>query len=332
MEYIEINIVFSLYIIALSAVTSGLTISILKNRMPEGECSDSKLTENSKFFYALMFLFTMLCFLLFFYENSYLKLYTNNYRIVNILTGLLIPSSCLWLKIEAGICEEKKVNLLDVFQKGLCIFCIPYSLFRLVPALLSYQSFPNPLAKIALWVDILLVVIFLVLSIFHMTGSLKLKKNLLCVFTMFVVTADIAWHYLFFSQMSFTKTALILVFSFFTKPVSIFLLILANILLIPFTIKYIFPGDKVTKPNAKDTVTKIVDSHENIFNAVKERYALTDRETELCAMIFDGKSNAEIAEELYISESTVKTHIYNLYKKTKVKSRMEIVCLVREQI
>lgn len=48
MEYIEINIVFSLYIIALSAVTSGLTISILKNRMPEGECSDSKLTENSK--------------------------------------------------------------------------------------------------------------------------------------------------------------------------------------------------------------------------------------------------------------------------------------------
>lgn len=50
MEYIEINIVFSLYIIALSAVTSGLTISILKNRMPEGECSDSKLTENSKFF------------------------------------------------------------------------------------------------------------------------------------------------------------------------------------------------------------------------------------------------------------------------------------------
>ena len=88
----------------------------------------------------------------------------------------------------------------------------------------------------------------------------------------------------------------------------------------------------MTKPNAKDTVTKIVDSHENIFNAVKERYALTDRETELCAMIFDGKSNAEIAKELYISESTVKTHIYNLYKKTKVKSRMEIVCLVREQI
>ena len=47
MEYIEINIVFSLYIIALSAVTSGLTISILKNRMPEGECSDSKTTASA---------------------------------------------------------------------------------------------------------------------------------------------------------------------------------------------------------------------------------------------------------------------------------------------
>ncbi len=49
---------------------------------------------------------------------------------------------------------------------------------------------------------------------------------------------------------------------------------------------------------------------------------LTNREIQILLLITDGRSNQEIASALYISNHTVKTHIYNLYKKIGVKSRM----------
>ena len=61
---------------------------------------------------------------------------------------------------------------------------------------------------------------------------------------------------------------------------------------------------------------------------IKDEFGLTDRETELCTLICEGKSNPDIASELFISENTVKTHIYNLFKKTNVSSRMELVALI----
>lgn len=50
---------------------------------------------------------------------------------------------------------------------------------------------------------------------------------------------------------------------------------------------------------------------------------LTRRETQILRMIGVGVSNAEIGEQLFISEHTVKTHIYNIYKKINVHNREE---------
>lgn len=62
---------------------------------------------------------------------------------------------------------------------------------------------------------------------------------------------------------------------------------------------------------------------------VAKEYELTLREKELTALIYEGKSNAEIARILFISESTVKTHIYNIFRKMSVKNRIQLVCIVR---
>lgn len=67
---------------------------------------------------------------------------------------------------------------------------------------------------------------------------------------------------------------------------------------------------------------------QEVFAKVKEQFGLTDRESELCSLICEGKSNPDIAKELFISENTVKTHIYNLFKKTGVSSRIELVTLI----
>jgi LuxR family transcriptional regulator, maltose regulon positive regulatory protein len=55
-----------------------------------------------------------------------------------------------------------------------------------------------------------------------------------------------------------------------------------------------------------------------------------ERELEVLALIAAGKSNAEIARELFVSVSTVKTHINNLYRKLDARNRTQAVARARE--
>ena len=57
---------------------------------------------------------------------------------------------------------------------------------------------------------------------------------------------------------------------------------------------------------------------ENIFQ-------LSTRELEILQAISSGLSNLEISEKCFISEKTVKAHVYNLYKKMGVKSRTQAI-------
>ena len=51
---------------------------------------------------------------------------------------------------------------------------------------------------------------------------------------------------------------------------------------------------------------------------------LTKQEQNILALILENKSNKEIAEALFVSVSTIKTHVNNIFKKLNVQSREEI--------
>ncbi len=58
---------------------------------------------------------------------------------------------------------------------------------------------------------------------------------------------------------------------------------------------------------------------------------LTMREKEVLRFVTDAKENKEIAEILFISTETVKSHVKNLFKKLKVKNRMEAAKVAKER-
>ena len=59
----------------------------------------------------------------------------------------------------------------------------------------------------------------------------------------------------------------------------------------------------------------------------KELEELTARELEIFRLIADGLSNGEIAQELYISETTVKTHVTHILQKLNLRDRVQAVVL-----
>lgn len=59
------------------------------------------------------------------------------------------------------------------------------------------------------------------------------------------------------------------------------------------------------------------------------RYGLSDREVEIAARLIEGMSYDSIGESLFISRSTVKTHVTSIYRKTGVKRQQDLVRILQ---
>ncbi|RXJ02783.1 DNA-binding response regulator [Anaerobacillus alkaliphilus] len=84
------------------------------------------------------------------------------------------------------------------------------------------------------------------------------------------------------------------------------------------TIEMVLMGYSCFQPKLnKASKAKSKNSHEQI--------SLTEREREVFELIIDNYTNAHIAERLYISEATVKTHVSSILRKTGQPNRSQAV-------
>lgn len=58
---------------------------------------------------------------------------------------------------------------------------------------------------------------------------------------------------------------------------------------------------------------------------------LTSREMEIALCLAEGKKRKQIADELCVSDQTVKTHVSHIYTKLGIHSKEELIELVRER-
>lgn len=68
----------------------------------------------------------------------------------------------------------------------------------------------------------------------------------------------------------------------------------------------------------------------DIFNMTNLSKLLSKREKEVLDLLANGKSNKEIANALFISEKTVRTHLHNIFKKLDITKRTEAVSLMMD--
>lgn len=97
-----------------------------------------------------------------------------------------------------------------------------------------------------------------------------------------------------------------------------------------FTVLGVWVATQLAKPRVHTVVVEkevyVTPPEGNVVNELAlKKLNLTGREYEVLQLLVQGHSNAAIAERLFLSLSTVKTHVSNLFVKMDVKSRTQAI-------
>jgi len=97
-----------------------------------------------------------------------------------------------------------------------------------------------------------------------------------------------------------------------------------------FTLLGVWVATQLVKPKVQTVVVEkevyVTPPAEGTINETElKKLNLTTREYEVLQLLTQGRSNAEMAEQLFLSLSTIKTHVSNLFVKMEVKSRTQAI-------
>lgn len=90
-------------------------------------------------------------------------------------------------------------------------------------------------------------------------------------------------------------------------------------------IRAVAKGQSVIHPSMTKKFLNFTPTKKEIGAVEKKESLLTEREKDVLLCLVKGMNNKEIAQDLFISDKTVKIHVSNIFKKLEVKSRSQVV-------
>jgi DNA-binding NarL/FixJ family response regulator len=96
-------------------------------------------------------------------------------------------------------------------------------------------------------------------------------------------------------------------------------------------IRVVAAGDALLAPSVtRRLIEEFARRPQPASRKVRELETLTDREREVLREVAGGFTNAEIAQRLFVSETTVKTHVAHMLDKLELRDRVQAVILAYE--
>jgi DNA-binding NarL/FixJ family response regulator len=96
-------------------------------------------------------------------------------------------------------------------------------------------------------------------------------------------------------------------------------------------IRVVAAGDALLAPSVtKRLIEEFAKRPEPVARKSRELETLTEREREVLREVAKGLTNAEIAQRLHVSETTVKTHVAHMLGKLELRDRVQAVILAYE--
>lgn len=334
MTYLK-EVILLAYIISIALSVAGLTCCVLSNIRNKTGFSRSMI--------GFMTSLLVMCFydMAIYYSNYVLGIFSN-LEVMRIGNCIIAGAMCLWVLLQQQIIERDALKLLNRMSMH---YMMAYGgVWLALTIALSVEKFYT-LKWMLLATDVVLIIMFLAVCVAHIVYAAVADERS-SVYYLTVVTGLLLWNYIsyFWSETSvywgnsgFIRTPM---------DLTIIVWLAINVLNLLFAYRNIFqPAFSREEGAAKAGPAKAAgDSGEDDgqpaapvrdlkqrIEEVREQYRLTPREKEFVELIYRGKTNKEIAEMLFLSESTVKTHIYNIFRKMEVRNRVGVICIINEE-
>ena len=95
-------------------------------------------------------------------------------------------------------------------------------------------------------------------------------------------------------------------------------------------VRTVAAGQELLAPEVTQRLVREFLSHPRPGSRPRPLADLTEREAEVLRLVAAGRSNADIAAEMFLAESTVKSHINRVFAKLGVRDRVQAVVLAYE--
>lgn len=307
------EVILICYVAGLLLGVSGLTVAFLAGRKKKDALNDAFVL-----FFAGMLV--ICCYDMIIYYCDYVIGVLSNLKVLRIGNCIIAGTMLLWVNLQSRIVEREALKLLDGLVKKYLVFYM--AMWMLLTVFLRIEHFYT-LKWLLLATDVILIVAFMASAvarvIYAAAAGMKIE-----LYYMILVTAMLLWNYIsyfwgetsvYWGNSRFIREPLDLTIVFW-------LIINAGSLFFAYHKTFITVLDREEDGMSDRRTLK------DRINDVCEQYKLTPRERELMELIYAGMSNKEIAETLFLSESTVKTHIYNIFRKLEVKNRVGVICII----